>query len=93
MKSSITIRQRLIALVVFLGLALLGVSAIALRDMAAAVRGLETVYLDRVVPLKDLKADSLVKGLVGIEEVRLNWAYGFAGSGDGETGPSWKGTH
>jgi len=45
------------------------------------------------MPLKELKADSLVKGLVGIEEVRLNWAYGFAGSGDGETGPSWKGTY
>lgn len=45
------------------------------------------------MPLNDLKAHSLVKGLVGIEEVRLNWAYGFAGSGDGETGPSRKGTY
>jgi len=45
------------------------------------------------MPLKDLKADSLVKCLVGIEEVRLNWAYGFVGSGDGETGPSRKGTY
>ena len=45
------------------------------------------------MPLKDLKADSLVKGLVGIEEVRLNWSYGFAGSGHGETVPSRKGTY
>jgi methyl-accepting chemotaxis protein len=53
---NITIRQRLIVLVALLGLALVLIGVQALRNMAAAVRGLETVYLDRVVPLKDLKA-------------------------------------
>ena len=52
----ITIRQRLIVLVAFLGIALVFIGVQALRNMASAVRGLETVYLDRVVPLKDLKA-------------------------------------
>ena len=79
MKSSITIRQRLIALVVFLGLALLGVSAIALRDMAAAVRGLETVYLDRVVPLKDLKAiaDAYAVSIVDLSHKTRNGNVGW----------------
>jgi methyl-accepting chemotaxis protein len=52
----ITIRQRLIMLVAFLGIALVFIGVQALRNMSAAVQGLETVYLDRVVPLKDLKA-------------------------------------
>ena len=56
MMKGITIRQRLLVLVAFLALALVLIGALALRNMSAAVRGLETVYLDRVVPLKDLKA-------------------------------------
>ncbi|MFM7272376.1 MAG: methyl-accepting chemotaxis protein, partial [Gammaproteobacteria bacterium] len=53
---TISIRQRLLALVALLGLSLVLVGVLGLRDMSRGVQALRTVYLDRVVPLKDLKA-------------------------------------
>jgi methyl-accepting chemotaxis protein len=49
------ISHRLFLLVGFLSALLVGISAGGLRALRLTARGLETVYLDRVVPLKQLK--------------------------------------
>jgi methyl-accepting chemotaxis protein len=46
---------RLVVLVGMLLLALIGIGALGLRGMVEADDGLQTVYQDRVVPLRDLK--------------------------------------
>ena len=51
---TVTIRTRLIGVIGFLSLLLLGIGAFGIYGMAKLDRSLETVYEDRVVPLKQL---------------------------------------
>ena len=51
---TVTIRTRLVGVIGFLSLLLLGIGAFAIYGMAKLDRSLETVYEDRVVPLKQL---------------------------------------
>jgi len=50
-----SVNTRLIGLVLFLSLISIVVGVMGLRGMSATVAGLQTVYDDRVVPLRDLK--------------------------------------
>jgi len=50
-----SVNTRLIGLVLFLSLISIVVGVMGLRGMASTVAGLQTVYDDRVVPLRDLK--------------------------------------
>ena len=55
MLNDMKISHRLFLLVGFLSALLVGICAVGLRGMMLASSGFETVYLDRVVPLKQLK--------------------------------------
>lgn len=52
---NMTIRTRLLAMVIFMSLLLIGIGLLGMLGMKAANEGLNTVYENRVVPLKDLK--------------------------------------
>ncbi len=54
MLKNLTIKSRLIFVLSFLIAFLLGVQALGLFGMSSAIEGLKTVYLDRVVPLKQV---------------------------------------
>src|SRR6476620_5351670 len=54
MFKNLTIKSRLIFVLSFLIAFLLGVQALGLFGMSSAIDGLKTVYLDRVVPLKQV---------------------------------------
>src|SRR5690349_22294484 len=54
MLNNLTIKSRLIFVLSFLIAFLLGVQALGLFGMSSAIGGLKTVYLDRVVPLKQV---------------------------------------
>ena len=76
------ISHRLFILVGFLSALLVGASAIGLRGMMLASSGLETVYQDRVVPLKQLKKLTDLYGFGAIDvthkiEARaISWSEG-----------------
>ena len=74
-----SIRQQMLALVVLLGLSLVLVGALGLRDMSRGVQALRTVYLDRVVPLKDLKAiaDAYAVSIVDLSHKTRNGNVGW----------------
>lgn len=55
MLNNTSVNTRLIGLVLFLSLISIVVGVMGLRGMASTVAGLQTVYDDRVVPLRDLK--------------------------------------
>ena len=55
MLNNTSVNTRLIGLVLFLSLISIVVGVMGLRGMSATVAGLQTVYDDRVVPLRDLK--------------------------------------
>ena len=55
MLNNTSVNTRLMGLVLFLSLISIVVGVMGLRGMASTVAGLQTVYDDRVVPLRDLK--------------------------------------
>jgi methyl-accepting chemotaxis protein len=81
------VNARLFVLVIFLSLVSVVVGLVGLNGMSQAVSGLETVYNDRVVPLRDLKviadmyavnivdtSHKVRNGNIGWEEARKNLA-------------------
>jgi methyl-accepting chemotaxis protein len=77
---NISINARLFALVVFLSLVSVVVGIEGLRGMSITVKGLQTVYDDRVVPLRDLKviADMYAVNIVDtshkVRNGNISWA-------------------
>ncbi|MDP3037987.1 MAG: MCP four helix bundle domain-containing protein, partial [Rhodocyclaceae bacterium] len=75
-----SVGARLIVLVGMLLLALVVIGALGLRGMAQSEDGLETVYQDRVVPLRDLKtiADQYAVNIVDtahkVRDGIISWA-------------------
>lgn len=55
MMNNMSVNIRLFALVVFLSLVSVVVGVVGLRGMSTTLQGLQSVYDDRVVPLRDLK--------------------------------------
>lgn len=55
MINNLSVNARLFALVSFLSLVSVVVGVVGLRGMSTTLQGLQTVYDDRVVPLRDLK--------------------------------------
>lgn len=69
-----TVGMRLWSLVAFILVALAGIGFLSLKELKATVGGLETVYKDRVVPLRDLKmiADLYAVNIVDITHKTRN---------------------
>ncbi len=80
--ASLSIRARLIGMVGFISVLLIGIGVSGIIGMKAANDGLETVYKNRVVPLKDLKIISDMYSVNVVDTVQrvrngyLSWADG-----------------
>ena len=78
--NNLSVNVRLFALVIFLSLVSILVGAVGLRGMSITVQGLQTVYDDRVVPLRDLKviADMYAVNIVDtshkVRNGNISWA-------------------
>ncbi len=76
----LSVNFRLFALVIFLLLVSVVLGVVGLRGMATTVQGLQTVYDDRVVPLRDLKviADMYAVNIVDashkVRNGNISWA-------------------
>jgi methyl-accepting chemotaxis protein len=82
MLSNLRVGTRLMFLVGLFSVLLIGVGALGLRNMALIQQGLETVYKDRVVPLRDIKfisdmyAVNIVDTAHKVRGGSLSWAQG-----------------
>ncbi|HLL05362.1 MAG TPA: methyl-accepting chemotaxis protein [Myxococcaceae bacterium] len=82
MLSNLQIGTRLMFLVGLFSVLLMSVGALGLRNMALIQQGLETVYKDRVVPLRDIKlisdmyAVNIVDTAHKVRGGSLSWAQG-----------------
>ena len=78
--NNLSVNVRLFALVIFLSLVSVVVGVVGLRGMSTTVQGLQTVYDDRVVPLRDLKviADMYAVNIVDtshkVRNGNISWA-------------------
>ena len=92
------VNARLFVLVIFLSLVSVVVGLVGLNGMSQAVSGLETVYNDRVVPLRDLKviADMYAVNIVDtshkVRNGNLTWEEGRKALAEAETtiASKWK---
>lgn len=92
------VNTRLMGLVIFLSLISIVVGVVGLRGMSGTVQGLQTVYEDRVVPLRDLKviADMYAVNIVDtshkVRNGNLTWEEGRKALAEAETtiASKWK---
>jgi methyl-accepting chemotaxis protein len=87
----LSVNFRLFALVIFLLLVSVVLGVVGLRGMATTVQGLQTVYDDRVVPLRDLKviADMYAVNIVDashkVRNGNISWAEARKSLADAES--------
>jgi methyl-accepting chemotaxis protein len=95
---NLNVGTRLMLLVALLGLLSVTIGVNGLRGMAMCVAGLQTVYDDRVVPLRDLKviADMYAVNIVDtshkVRNGNISWEEGLKNLADAETqiNEKWK---
>lgn len=98
MLKNLNVGTRLMLLVALLGLLSVTIGVNGLRGMAMCVAGLQTVYDDRVVPLRDLKviADMYAVNIVDtshkVRNGNISWEEGLKNLADAETqiNEKWK---
>ncbi|MEO0028051.1 MAG: Methyl-accepting chemotaxis protein, partial [Pseudomonadota bacterium] len=97
MLKNLNVGKRLMILVAFLGALSIAIGVNGLRNMAQCVAGMQTVYDDRVVPLRDLKviADMYAVNIVDtshkVRNGNISWEEGRKNLDDAEKiiGEKW----